>query len=272
MPTMDARIGGAKTLLTETGLMRPILEEWDEEVRTKGELKSDKLVLFERNYTQVDLKSSNPIAEESRLESIQVTISLCSLYVKESAIKAKTVQTQQCQSSSFRKLQDNMEKLVAGFSMVLARMKPDQTSSSDVQWKAGNASEQVVKIPCLLRTRPCTSAHHNDMFLSSVSCVLIFICAKHLVARSHNLPFVPSLHPWFLIPIVDLILSDCHWLRCLAGISTRCNVDPEKGLASASCTTAIQLRDSEGLHTTTRTGTLAVRVRRTCSAHSVHGL
>ena len=103
-----------------------------------------------------DLKSSNPIAEESRLESIQVTISLCSLYVKESAIKAKTVQTQQCQSSSFWKLQDNMEKLVAGFSMVLARMKPDQTSSSDVQPKAGNASEQVVKRPCLLRTRYTT--------------------------------------------------------------------------------------------------------------------
>ena len=56
------------------------------------------------------------------------------------------------------------------------------------------------------------------------------------------------------------------------GISTRCNVDPEKGLASASYITAIQLRDSESLHTTIRTRTLAVRVRRICYAHPFHGL
>ena len=205
------RIGGAKTLLTETGLIRPILEEWDEEVRTKGELKSDNLVLFERNYTQVDLKSSNPIAEESRLESIQVTISLCSLYVKESAIKAKTVQTQQCQSSSFWKLEDNMEKLVAGFSMVLARTKPDQTSSSDVQPKAGNASEQVVKRPCLLRTRFCNNQHTTAPIV--FKCILSphsYVCTQH---TSLFCSFATSL---LFIPIVDMILSDCHWLRCLA--------------------------------------------------------
>ena len=52
----------------------------------------------------------------------------------------------------------------------------------------------------------------------------------------------------------------------------RCNDDPEKGLALASCTTAIQLRDLESLHTTIRTRTLAARVGRNCYAHSFHGL
>ena len=83
--------------------------------------------------------------------------------------------------------------------------------------------------------------------------------------------FVALLPPCFF-PDSCFDSVELSFVEVPRGIGTRCNVDPEKGLALASRTKAIQLRDSESLHTAIRTRTLAVRVRRICSAHSVHVL